>query len=72
MERQGMCQRSGFNFPANELVREWTGLLVHPRFMDKRNPQDFLKARPEDRPPRDVSPEPADVFISTQVTQGDL
>jgi hypothetical protein len=72
MERQGMCQRSGFTFPASELVREWTGLLVHPRFADKRNPQDFLNARPEPAPPRDVSPEPADVFLSAPVTQDDL
>lgn len=72
MARQGMCQRSGFTFPASELVKEWTGLMVHPRFADKRNPQDLLKPRPEDRPPLNVSPEPADVFISTQVTQDDL
>jgi len=72
MARQGMCQRSGFIYPASELVKEWTGLMVHRRFVDKRNPQDLLKPRAEDRPPLNTSPEPADVFIVTQVTQDDL
>lgn len=63
-DQQGICQRSGFIFPMSELVREWTGLLVHRRFVDKRNPQDFLRAVRETPPPRVFSPEPADVFIS--------
>lgn len=63
-KRQAICQRSGFKVNADELVREWTGLLVHHRFVDTRNPQDLLRAVKEDRPPRVVSPEPSDVFVS--------
>lgn len=57
----------------SELVREWTGLLVHRRFVDKRNPQDMLRAVKETPPPRQFSPEPADTFVSGNgPTQDDL
>lgn len=61
---RGICQRSGFEFPLSELAKEWTGLLVHRRFVDKRNPQDFVTGRRDVDPPRQRSPEPSDVFVS--------
>ena len=36
------CDKSGFNFKRNELVREpQTGLLVHPHFSDQIHPSDI-------------------------------
>lgn len=69
----GLCQRSGFKFKQSELVKEWTGLWVHPRFKDIRNPQDFLTAKPDNPAPRHSSPEPADTFRNSwDVTPEDL
>jgi hypothetical protein len=68
-----ICQRSGFDFPISEAVREWTGLLVHRRFCDVRNPQDFVTGVRESPPPRISSPEPPDVFVvGNGPTQDDL
>lgn len=69
---RAICDRSGFEFPLSELVREWTGLMVHPSYCDKRNPQDLI------RPPRETvlpytRPEADDTFLSTnEVQPGDL
>jgi hypothetical protein len=69
--QRGICQRSGFDYPMHELVREWTGLLVHRRFVDTRNPQDFVTGVRESPPPRVSSPEPPDAFLATQITSKD-
>lgn len=68
-----ICQRSGFKFPMDQLVREWSGLLVHRRFVDIRNPQDFVTGIADDEAPRVTSPEPTDTFKNSWTTQpGDL
>lgn len=71
-EQQGICDASGFKFPMSELVRQWDGMLVHYRFVDKRNPQDHLRAKPDNRMPPRSRPEPEDTFITDQVTADDL
>jgi hypothetical protein len=68
----GICDQSGFCYPLSELVRAWDGALVHPRFADKRNQQDFVRARPDGRPLPYTRPEPDDVFITVAVTPADL
>ena len=67
-----ICQRSGFRVKAGELVKEWTGLYVRPQDWEPRHPQDFV--RPVVERHRDtISPEPDDVFLSTnEITAGDL
>lgn len=71
--QNGICDLSGFKFPMAELVRQWDGALVHRRFVDKRNPQDFVRAVPDGRPPIRSRPEPADSFLGTNdVTADDL
>lgn len=60
----GICHASGFEFPLRELVRQWDGALVHPRFCDKRNPQDYVTGVRERALPY-TSPEGADVFVAT-------
>lgn len=67
-ERRFICQRSGFDFPASELIRDWDGLIVHRRFRNTRNSQDFLRSVKETPPPRMVSAEPTDVFVNQVLT----
>lgn len=65
---RGICTMSGFEYPLRELVRDWQGQLVHPRFNDTRNPQDFIRARPERTLPY-TSPEAPDTFLATNEVQ---
>lgn len=67
----GICDASGFKYPLKELVKQWDGALVHPQFLDTRNPQDFIRARPESVLPYS-RPEPDDTFISAPVLPSDL
>jgi len=68
-----ICDHSGFKFPLSQAVRQWNGLLVHHRFADKRNPQDFVTPVPDNKPLRQSRPEPADTFLSPgDVTPSDL
>lgn len=60
---QGICAFSGFKVPADELVRNWDGQLVHRRFVDKRNPQDFVRGRRDDMRLNNASPESPDEFL---------
>jgi len=70
--QNGICDFSGFKFPMSELVRNWDGALVHWRFVDKRNPQDHLRAKPDNRQPPRARPEAPDTFLSSPVTADDL
>lgn len=67
-----ICDASGFKCYADELVRQWDGAMVLPRYADKRNPQDFVTGIRDNQTPRIVRPEPADVFLSAPVTPADL
>ena len=68
---QGICAFSGFKVPADELVRNWDGQLVHRRFVDKRNPQDFVRGRRDDMRLNNASPESVDVFLGTNEVTAD-
>lgn len=48
--------RSGFVFPASEMVTQWDGLLVHRSEVEDRNPQEFVRARRDPEPLLDVRP----------------
>ena len=68
-----ICSLSGFKFPISEAVKNWNGLLVHRSFVDKRNPQDFVKAVPESMALPVSNPEPTDTFLGTnEVTAASL
>lgn len=70
---QAICGFSGFKVNHDELVRNWDGEMVHRRFVDKRNPQDFVRGVRDDQRIPDPRPEAPDVFLSTnQVTADDL
>jgi hypothetical protein len=34
----GICQRTGFKVPADELVQEWTGLWVWAPYYEEKHP----------------------------------
>jgi len=66
-----ICQRSGFKAKPDQLVREWTGLWVLPRYAEPRNIQDFVRSKAEEQPgPR--SGEQTNDFITTRVLPDDL
>ena len=56
---------------ASETVKLWNGLICHRSEYEERNPQDFLKARPEREPFKEVRPR-TDRFISEPITPDDL
>jgi len=62
---------SGFKVPYRNLVRQWDGEYVDRRFVDKRNPQDLLKARKERFTLDHARPEPADTFFADNFTLED-
>jgi hypothetical protein len=49
---------SGFEVPHSELVKQWDGDYVARRFADARQPQDYVRARPERIVVRNPRPEP--------------
>lgn len=67
-----ICDASGFKLPQTDMVRQWDGAYVSRRFVDKRNPQDFVKGVRDDPSLKVARPEAPDVFISTPITQADL
>lgn len=70
-EPQAIDPASGFKVPYRNLVRQWDGEYVDHRFVDRRNPQDMIRSRPE-RPALDhPRPEPADIFLADNVIAED-
>ncbi len=67
-----ICDASGFKIPQTHLVRQWDGAYVDRRFVDKRNPQDFVKGVRDDPSLKVARPEAPDVFISSLVLPSDL
>ena len=51
-----VSDRSGFTFPASEMVVQWDGLFVHKSEVEDRNPQEFVRARKDPEPLKDVRP----------------
>ena len=64
---RAICEASGFKCYADELVRQWDGARVLPRFLDKRNPQDFVTGVPDGKPIPNARPEAPDTFLTNQV-----
>lgn len=66
-----MCQRSGRKYKPGVLVKEWTGLWVHPDYLDLRSEQDMVRDKSENLTGSE-RPESEPVFISTPVQASDL
>lgn len=62
-EWNALCDKCGFQFKASDLTTDWQGYKVCSKDLDKRNPQDFVRSRPETIIPPWSRPEPEDVFV---------
>lgn len=51
-----VSDRSGIAYPANEIVRQWDGLLVHKSEEEPRHPQEFVRGVVDDYTVRDLKP----------------
>lgn len=69
---QAICDASGFKCNLRDLVRQWDGAMVLPRFLDKRNPQDFVRGVPDKQSLPYSRPEAPDAFIEGIIRPEDL
>ncbi len=70
---KAICDESGFEFPLKDLVKRWDGMLVHPRFWEPQQPQDFVRGVPDNMALPYSRPEAPDVFVGfNEVTRDDL
>lgn len=61
---QAIDPASGFKVPLTNLERQWDGQLIDARFIDKRNPQDFVRGIKDDQSLPYSRPESPDTFIA--------
>ena len=54
---------SGFKIPHKDLVRQFDGEYIDKRFVDRQNPQDRIRTRPDKPNLPHPRPEPADQFV---------
>ncbi len=68
-----ICDQSGFKIKASDSRKQWDNLKVDKKFFEIRNPQDFVRTRPDRQAVPDPRTEGEDVFLSPgDVTPGDL
>jgi hypothetical protein len=70
-EPQAIDPASGFKVPHRNLVKQWDGEYVDQRFVDKRNPQDLIRVRADTSALVNPQPEPADVFLASNIVLED-
>ena len=58
-----ICDRTGFKVKRDKCKYEWNGLLVREEDWEERQPQDFVRGVPDDKPVEDLRPETEDVFV---------
>lgn len=61
---QAIDPASGFKVPLSDLVRQWDGEMVAKAFVDKRNPQDFVRGVKDVQALPYARPESPDSFVS--------
>lgn len=64
---QALDPASGFKVPHSNLVRQWDGQLVDYRFVDIRNPQDFVRGIKDNMALPDPRPESPDAFVAAPI-----
>lgn len=62
---------SGFKVALSSLVPQWDGELVDRRFVDRRNPQDFVRGVRDDMALPYSRPETPDRFVATDIDMED-
>jgi hypothetical protein len=63
-----ICDRCGAKAKSEDLVKEWTGLMVHPACHEPRNQQDFLTGVPDSLPKPYYRPVAVETFVDTSTT----
>jgi hypothetical protein len=63
-EPQALDPASGFKIPLSDLVKQWDGQLVSYKYVDQRNPQDFVRGVKDDQSLPYSRPETPDQFIA--------
>ncbi len=66
-EPQAIDPASGFKVRLSDLARQWDNQLIDKRFIDKRNPQDYVRGVKDDQSLPYARPEPPDVFIALPI-----
>lgn len=64
---QAIDPASGFKVPLSNLVRQWDGEMVDRRFVDKRNPQDFVRGVKDTQTLPYARPESPDSFVAFNI-----
>jgi len=64
---QAIDPASGFKVPLSNLVKQWDGEMIDRRFVDRRNPQDFVRGVPDNIALPYARPEAPDVFIAFNI-----
>lgn len=65
---QAIDPASGFKVPLSNLVRQWDNQLIDERFVDKRNPQDFVRGIKDDQSLPYSRPESENTFLALPIT----
>ncbi len=66
-EPQAIDPASGFKVPLSNLVRQWDNQLIDSRFVDKRNPQDFVRGIKDDQSLPYSRPESPNQFVAGNI-----
>jgi hypothetical protein len=67
-----ICDRCGFKKKNTEVELEWDNLLVcKDGCWEARQPQDYIRAIPDNRPVPMARPEATDQFITGPITPGE-
>lgn len=61
---QAIDPASGFKVPLSNLRTQWDGQKIDYRFIDKRNPQDFVRGKKDDMTLPFARPETPDTFVA--------
>lgn len=64
---QAIDPASGFKVPLSNLRRQWDNQLIDYRFIDKRNPQDYVRGIKDDQSLPYARPESPDVFVAGNI-----
>lgn len=61
-----VCFECGRKRKGSQLRKHWQGYYVCPEHWEPRQPQDFVRAIPDDMTPPWTQPMPANVFLTQQ------
>lgn len=64
---QAIDPASGFKVDLDTLVRQWDGQMISRKFVDIRNPQDFVRGVKDVQTLPFARPEPPDTYIAQPI-----